>query len=175
MNDTRPLPQARLAASILLLFVLAVAACSEKKTSIVPLKLDPATLLSSSELETITGHAFPDEPEITWLGDEKVACSLSYFRTAPMFSIGLLVRSSPLDPAREYSQTLSSYRAEFGDDHRVEEISGLGSAAFFDPQLGQVVVFTEEHYLNVTVMSGEPIDRKELTESIARLVLPRLQ
>lgn len=157
------------------LSILLLGACAQPQESYKPIQVDPESLISKEEMSGIFGYSFEDGPDVAWMDEQKLAFSFGFFSSDPMISVSGLVRSLGRDPEVEYQKTLKAYANEFGKNHRVEPVSGIGEAAFYDPQLAQIVVFLPGHYLNVSVMSTEKFDTRKRVRDVAEVIIPRLQ
>lgn len=166
-------------ASLLLPAVLLVLLCGcEKSTEDqFPAPLDACELLTAGEVAEVVGAAVA-EPTRTHEVDEQNGHWISmcnWFAAAADVSAGVMIR--PLTPGQESSQAaLEAYREEIKEqlpDYQMEALEGVGEAAAWNSQMGQLVIFDGPYSYIVNVISRDADNQRrlELAKQLATAVL----
>lgn len=172
-------PAARRAAPLLLAAVLLVVLCGcEKSTeSKFPGPLDACELLTAEEVEEVVAAAVA-EPTRTHEVDEQNGYWISmcnWFAAAADVSAGVMIR--PLTTGQVSSRAaLEVYKDEIKEQfpgYEMEPVEGVGEAAAWNSQMGQLVIFDGPYSYIVNVISKDVEDQRklELAKKLSTAVL----
>jgi hypothetical protein len=172
-------PAARRAAALLLAGVLPLLLCAcEKSTeSKFPAALDACELLTAGEVEEVVGAAVA-EPTRTHEVDEQNGNWISmcnWFAAGADVSAGVMIR--PLTVGQESPQSaLEVYQDEIKAQYpgyAMEPVEGVGEAAAWNGQMGQLVIFDGPYSYIVNVISRDADTQRklELAKKLSTAVL----
>jgi hypothetical protein len=157
--------------------LLLLCACERSAESKYPAPLDACELLTAGEVEEAVGAAVA-EPTRTHEVDEQNGYWISmcnWFAAAVDVSAGVMIR--PLTPGEESSRAaLEVYQEEIKaqfPDYEMEAVEGVGEAAAWNSQMGQLVIFDGPYSYIVNVISreGENLRKLELAKKLSTAVL----